>query len=74
MELQQFVEALTAAEPGYVLQKEQQEILDGLMTDMGLTCIRSFYVDHCSQSFGLALQVSPPVNVLSIDQAMHFSA
>ena len=29
------------------------------MRDMGLNLLRSFYVDHCSQAFGLALQVLP---------------
>ena len=41
------------------LQDDQQELLDELKRDMGLTSMRSFYVDHCSQSFGLALQVQP---------------
>ena len=44
------------------VQADQQELLEGLMRDMGLTLLRSFYVDHCSQAFGLALQVLPALH------------
>ena len=41
------------------VQDSQQVLLDDLMRDMGLTLLRSFFVEHCSQAFGLALQVIP---------------